>query len=157
MRKKTESEVPLKPPIPFLENYSNGEFFHEQTPRDRLINKLILEKADEKARKLGVDRRQFLASAAGMVTSLSLINTVSGCGSDGGATGGSGGFNTTDAPLIWGNDADKEMCMFLAYVGAPVKIVSWGSEPAEEVGMVNGLRTFEAGCGTVTAFPAPQP
>ena len=61
--------------------------------------------------------------------------------------------NTTDGSLIWGNDADKEMCMFLAYVGAPVKIVSWGAEPAEEVGMVDGFRTFEAGCGTVTAIP----
>jgi hypothetical protein len=29
-----QEELPLKPPIPFLENYSNGEFFHEQTPRD---------------------------------------------------------------------------------------------------------------------------
>jgi hypothetical protein len=36
-------------------------------------------------------------------------------------------------------------------VGAPVKVVSWGSEPSAEVGMVDGLRTFEAGCGTVTA------
>ena len=93
MAKKTEPELPLKPPIPFLENYSNGEFFHEQTPRDRLINKLVLEKADEKSRKLGVDRRQFLASTAGMVTTLSVINTVSGCGS----TGENGGFNTPDA------------------------------------------------------------
>ena len=66
--KKTAPELPLKPPIPFLENYSNGEFFHEQTPRDRLINKLVLEKADENSRKLGVDRRQFLASSAGMVS-----------------------------------------------------------------------------------------
>ena len=38
-------------------------------------------------------------------------------------------------------------------VGAPVKVVSWGSEPSAEVGMVDGLRTFEAGCGTVTAVP----
>ena len=62
--------------------------------------------------------------------------------------------NTTDADLIWGNDGDKEMCMFLAYVGAPVKVVSWGSEPSTEVGMVDGFRTFEAGCGDVSAFPA---
>ena len=61
--------------------------------------------------------------------------------------------NTTDGPLIWGNDADKEMCMFLAYVGAPVKVVSWGQEPAEELGMIDGFPTFETGCGTVTAAP----
>lgn len=59
--------------------------------------------------------------------------------------------NTTDAPLVWGNNAEDEMCMFLAYVGAPVKVVSWGSEPSAEVGMVDGLRTFEADCGDVTA------
>ena len=67
------------------------------------------------------------------------------------------GFNnTTEDTLVWGNDYDKEMCMFLAYVGAPVKVVSWGSEPSEEVGMVDGLRTFEAGCGVVTPIPALQ-
>jgi len=92
MRKKTDPELPVKPPIPFLESYSNGEFFHEQTPRDRLITKLIFEQADEKARKLGVDRRHFLASSMGMVTSLSVINAVSGCSADG--TGG--GFDTPD-------------------------------------------------------------
>lgn len=62
--------------------------------------------------------------------------------------------NTTDANLTWGNDADKEMCMFLAYVGAPVKVVAWGQEAAAEVGMVDGVRTYEAQCPTVTAFPS---
>ncbi len=64
--------------------------------------------------------------------------------------------NTTDRDLIWGNDGDKEMCMFLAYVGSPVKVVSWGAEPSAEVGMVDGMRTFEAGCSEVTAIPARQ-
>jgi hypothetical protein len=63
-----------------------------------------------------------------------------------------GYYNSTDAPLVWGNNAEDEMCMFLAYVGAPVKVVSWGSEPSEEVGMVDGVRTFEADCGDVTAI-----
>ncbi len=62
-----------------------------------------------------------------------------------------GYYNNTDEALVWGNNAEDEMCMFLAYVGAPVKVVSWGSEPSEEVGMEDGMRTFEAGCGTVTA------
>lgn len=61
--------------------------------------------------------------------------------------------NTTDSNLIWGNNAEDEMCMFLAYVGAPVKVVSWGAEPSTEVDMVDGMRTFEAGCGDVTAIP----
>ena len=95
LRKKTDPELPLKPPIPFLENYSNGEFFYEQTPRDRLITRMILDKADAKARRLGMDRRSFLASTMGMVTSLGVINTVSGCGSD--EKDGDGGYNAPDA------------------------------------------------------------
>ena len=62
--------------------------------------------------------------------------------------------NTTDTNLTWGNDADKEMCMFLAYVGAPVKVVAWGQDTAAEVGMVDGVRTYEAQCPSVTAFPS---
>jgi hypothetical protein len=64
-----------------------------------------------------------------------------------------GYMNTTDAPLVWGNNAEDEMCMFLAYLGSPVKVVSWGAEPSQEMGMVDGYRTYEAGCGTVTAIP----
>lgn len=64
--------------------------------------------------------------------------------------------NTTDRNLIWGNDGDKEMCMFLAYVGAPVKVVSWGQDPSEEVAMEDGMRTFEAGCSEVTAINVRQ-
>jgi hypothetical protein len=62
--------------------------------------------------------------------------------------------NTTDGPLIWGNDADKEMCMFLAYVGAPVKVAAYGDGEVEDMGMVNGIRTYDAVCPNVLAFPA---
>ena len=91
LRKKTDPELPLQPPIR-LDNYSNGEFFHEQTPLERKIKREILTQADEKARKLGMDRRDFLASAMGMATSLSVLNLAAGCGSsEDGAAGGSGG------------------------------------------------------------------
>lgn len=83
MRKKTAPELPLKPPI-HLGNFSNGEFFHEQTPLERKIHHEILVRADEKARKLGMDRRDFLASAMGMATSLSVLNLAAGCNSSGG-------------------------------------------------------------------------
>ena len=89
-RKKTDPELPFKPPIPFLENYSNGEFLYEQTARDRLIWRLILQQADAKARRLGIDRRTFLASTMGMMTSLSVINLLSGCKAD----GSGGGYDT---------------------------------------------------------------
>jgi uncharacterized protein len=99
LRKKTDPELPFEPPI-HLGNFSTGEYFHEQTPRERLIRRMILERAEAQARRLGVDRREFLASAAGMATSLGVLNVVSGCGSDGRRGGGGaadGGFNVPDA------------------------------------------------------------
>jgi uncharacterized protein len=97
MRRKTDIELPVEPPI-WLGNRSNGEYFHEQTPRERAMRKMILERADEGARRLGVDRRQFLASSAGMATTLAVFNLF-GCGSSpsgarpdsGGGSSGSGG------------------------------------------------------------------
>src|SRR5579872_3229076 len=89
--KKTAPELPLEPPI-MLGNKSNGEFFHEQTPHERRMRDLILQKADENARRLGMDRREFLASTMGMATSLAVVNMANGCGSkDEGTIGGKGG------------------------------------------------------------------
>jgi uncharacterized protein len=95
-RRKTEPELPLQAPIR-LGPLSNGEIFLSPGPRARLIEKLIFEKADEGARRHGIDRREFLASAMGMATSLWAVNLVAGCGgepgagSGGGAAGGAGG------------------------------------------------------------------
>ena len=52
--------------------------------------KEILVQADQKARKLGLDRRDFLASAMGMATSLSVLNLAAGCSSDGSDKKGTG-------------------------------------------------------------------
>jgi predicted TIM-barrel fold metal-dependent hydrolase len=84
MRKKTDPELPLEPPL-WFGNISNGEYFRFATRKDRLIRKMILEKADENARYIGMDRRQFLASAMGMATTLYTIAHVSACSSDGSA------------------------------------------------------------------------
>jgi predicted TIM-barrel fold metal-dependent hydrolase len=83
LRSKSSPEAPLKTPIR-LGNFSNGEFFHEQTPLERRIEKEILVQADQKARKLGLDRREFLSSAMGMATSLAVVNLATGCDSKGG-------------------------------------------------------------------------
>ncbi len=100
LRKKTDADLPFEPPI-HLGNFSTGEYLHEQTPRERLIRRLILERADAQARRLGVDRREFLASAMGMATSLGVVNLVAGCGSDRAAPGGSdGGFAVPDAAAV---------------------------------------------------------
>ncbi len=83
-RRKTDPEFPFEPPI-LLGNKSNGEFFHQQTAHEARLRERILRVSVEQARRLGVDRREFLASAAGMTASLWAINMASGCGgSDGG-------------------------------------------------------------------------
>jgi predicted TIM-barrel fold metal-dependent hydrolase len=88
-RKKTAEDLPFEPPIR-LGNMSNGEFFHQSTPHEQRIRSEILRQADDKARKLGMDRREFLASAMGMATSLSV----------GSGKAGAGGFNIPDAATM---------------------------------------------------------
>jgi len=98
--KKSRPEPEVEPPL-WLGNHSNGEYFHDQTPRERLIRQLILERAADGARKHGIDRRQFLASSMGLATSLAVINSVAcsskspsggpGASASGGAGGMSGG------------------------------------------------------------------
>jgi hypothetical protein len=80
-QRKGSPELPLKPPIQ-IGALSNGEVFRASTPDSERVHRLILEKADEGARRLGIDRREFLASSMGMATSLWAINMVSGCGND---------------------------------------------------------------------------
>jgi uncharacterized protein len=89
-RRKTEPELPVEPPI-WLGGASNGEIFHRPSARDALIRRMVLERAGSAARRLGVDRRQFLASGAGMATTLSVINLITGgCGRGGDGSGGPG-------------------------------------------------------------------
>jgi predicted TIM-barrel fold metal-dependent hydrolase len=106
-RKKTAPELPYEPPV-WFGNKSNGECWWPATRRDRLTRKLILEKAAENARRVGMERRQFLASSMGMATSLWVMNYVSACSSEegkvkggtsgtGGASGDGGGGSSGDA------------------------------------------------------------
>jgi len=88
--RKSASESPLEPPIA-LGNVSNGEFFLPFTERTRKMRELILRRADETARRVGMDRRDFLASALGMATSLAVLNVATGCGDEEGASDGSDG------------------------------------------------------------------
>ena len=52
----------------------------------------MLAKADELARRLGIERREFLASAMGMATTLWAINVLSGCESSDEGGSGSGNY-----------------------------------------------------------------
>jgi uncharacterized protein len=91
MRKKTDPELPFEPPI-WMKSSSNGEYFHFQTPYEKKLRKFTLEAIDANARKVGIDRRSFLASAMGMATTLWCIGYASGCSSDdnGGGPPGNG-------------------------------------------------------------------
>jgi hypothetical protein len=81
LRKKTDPELPLEPPI-WFNSHSNGEYYHQQTANEARMRKEVLRRADEQSRYLGIDRREFLASSMGMVTTLAVINQMGGCASD---------------------------------------------------------------------------
>jgi predicted TIM-barrel fold metal-dependent hydrolase len=96
-RKKTAPEIPYESPL-WLGPLSNGEFFLEPTAKHRRIRTEILRQCDENARRLGMDRRDFIYSAMGMCTALGVINVAGGCddgravgGMPNGGPGGSGG------------------------------------------------------------------
>jgi len=98
MRRKTDPELPLEPPI-MLGNKSNGEFFWEETSRERKMRDMILRIAAEEAPRRGMERREFLASALGMATSLYVINLASGCGSSDPVVA-RGGFDVPEPPAM---------------------------------------------------------
>src|SRR5215510_8630146 len=78
--KKTDPEPPLRLPIADGA-LSNGEGWWPDSARKRLIRKLVFEKAEEVSRREGIDRREFMASACGMATTLYMIDLVNGCAS----------------------------------------------------------------------------
>ena len=76
--KKTDPEPPVRLPMA-VGAVSNGEGWWPDSPRKKLIRKLVLEKAEQVSRREGIDRREFLASACGMATTMYMINVVNGC------------------------------------------------------------------------------
>jgi predicted TIM-barrel fold metal-dependent hydrolase len=92
--KKTDIDPPVHLPAN-VGSMTNGEGWWPDNPRKKLIRKLVLEKAEEISRQEGIDRREFLASACGMATTLYMINLVNGCTNTGkdnslGTSGASG-------------------------------------------------------------------
>jgi predicted TIM-barrel fold metal-dependent hydrolase len=77
--KKTDPELPLEPPI-WMGNHSNGEYYHQQTPQEAKMREEVLRRAEQGAKRHGMDRRAFLASSMGMATTLAVINEF-GCNS----------------------------------------------------------------------------
>ena len=74
---------------------SNGEYLRYPSARERAVAAKIIELATRNAKRLGMDRRAFLQSSAGMATALVAINSMAGC--NGGAAEGSSssGSDTT--------------------------------------------------------------
>lgn len=102
--KKTDPEQPLRAPL-WLGNHSNGEYFHTQTKREKLIEEEVLKRADSQSRYLGMDRREFLSSSMGMVTTMAVINQLGACASsdgeamDGGMSGNGQSFEASSG--LW--------------------------------------------------------
>jgi predicted TIM-barrel fold metal-dependent hydrolase len=90
LRKKSEPELPLESPI-WLGHWSNGEVFVEQTPRMRRMRQRILDEAEVNAKRAGVDRREFLVSAMGMATAISIVGCSDKNGNAASSSGGTDG------------------------------------------------------------------
>jgi predicted TIM-barrel fold metal-dependent hydrolase len=103
--RKSQRLPEVEPPIP-LGNRSNGEYFHEQTARERKIRELALARADALGRRLGLDRREFMASSLGMTATLWAINTVACGGDDGGGAAGTSGGSTGGSTGSTGGSLD---------------------------------------------------
>jgi len=87
--KKTDPELPFESPL-WLGNISNGEYFHTQTEGEARMRAEILRRGDEQARRLGMDRRQFMASSMGMAVALTVVNET-GCSKSSGGSSSAGG------------------------------------------------------------------
>jgi uncharacterized protein len=83
--KKSDPEVEGPLPVAFVPA-SNGETLpRAKTKRDRIAEETFLRLADEKARRLGVSRREFASGACGIATALWVVNHLYGCKSGDGA------------------------------------------------------------------------
>src|SRR5688572_16951889 len=86
--KKSAPEPGESSPIAFVPA-SNGERLPpEKDARDRREEEVFARMAHERARKLGVSRRELVSCACGAAAALVVINHVYGCGTDSGARAG---------------------------------------------------------------------
>ncbi len=102
--RKSRPEAEPESPIPFTHG-SNGEFVPRGAgERARRSEELFRRTVDERVRRLGISRREFVESAAGAATALWVINQTAGCGgSDGGANPDAG--YAVDSGMTWDSAA----------------------------------------------------
>jgi uncharacterized protein len=95
MKKSAPEDDRPESPISFHPS-SNGEFEPRPvTDRDRRAAAMYRSLVEQKARRMGLTRREFAESASGMVAALFVLNQVYGCSSSGKTgAGGSGGSGT---------------------------------------------------------------
>jgi hypothetical protein len=98
--KKTSPECPIESPVPFRTG-SNGEFEPSALSKSDLVaEETFARLSAEKAKRLGVSRRDFVSSTMGTATALWVINQVYGCSSGrSSGAGGDAGFNI-DAGML---------------------------------------------------------
>lgn len=95
--RQDEDEAP-RLPLP-TQVVSNGEYAPiPPSPQQRRVAELAQAMADERAKKLGMRRRDFLRSAAGTATVMLAMNQVYGCG--GGSEADSSGPAATPSPTL---------------------------------------------------------
>jgi hypothetical protein len=74
--KKSLTEIPVESPIPFRTG-CNGEFSPpDPTPKDRHAEELFARITQERSKRLGMSRREFVASKMGTAAALLVINQV---------------------------------------------------------------------------------
>ena len=97
--KKSSPNYPIESPIPFRTG-SNGEFEPAApSKRDRVAEEMFRSLSAEKARRLGISRRDFVASTMGTASALWVINQVYGCSAGGAGSTVDAGFNV-DANMM---------------------------------------------------------
>lgn len=79
LQKRSMKESEIDTPF-WFRSWSNGERFYAQSERNRKLREATIERSFENARRLRMDRRDFMTSAMGMATALYTMK-LAGCSS----------------------------------------------------------------------------
>ena len=139
--RRSAEDLPYDSPI-YLGSHSNGEYFHTQTPREQRLRDAILRAGDDRARRLGLDRREFMASAMGFVTALSVIQQACSSKGDKGTTapvplGGSSAGSATP-PAMPGAGGAQALPVGGGGAGAVAGAMTSGGSSADPSGTGGG-------------------
>jgi len=77
LQKRSAKEPEIETPF-WFRSWSNGEKFYPQRKRNAKLRELTIQRSIDNARKLGIDRRDFMTSTMGMATALWTMK-LAGC------------------------------------------------------------------------------